>query len=443
MARGFLQKFGRDYEDTYAPVAKLTTIRTVLAVANEKNYYIEQMDVKTAFLNGNLKEEVYLKIPDGVDANPGMVCRLIKSLYGLKQSPRCWNNRFNDVIVSLGFTRSQHDYCLYVNTNESDILYLVIYVDDVIITGNSKPKIDALKQKLCEEFDMTDMGDLSCFLGIEIQRNFKTSETILSQKRAVNALLKEYGMDDCKPLSLPLEPKIFLNKSSDVSLKTEKPYRELIGSLMYIMLGSRPDLCYAIGYLSRFQENPSDEHWATLKKLLRYLQGTKDLKLKYIKGKTSIPLVGYVDSDWGSDPADRKSVSGYLFKVFGSIVCWSSKKQPTVALSSCEAEYIAACSATIEAIWLKGVLEDLKVHAGKVLIYEDNQGCIKMSKNMESKRAKHIDIKYHFLREKIKNGEIEFGYIETLEQEADIFTKALPKQTFERHRSQLLAGSSD
>lgn len=444
VARGFLQQYGRDFDETYAPVAKLSTVRTVLAVANEKSYHIQQMDVKTAFLNGNLNEEVYMQAPDGFNIRPGLVCKLKKSLYGLKQSPRCWNNRFNNFILSLGFVRSQYDYCLYVKVKGADIVYLVVYVDDLLIAGNNTATINCLKEQLSHEFDMTDMGEISCFLGIQIQQNHKNGEILLSQRSAIETLLKEYQMNDCKPLSLPLEPKIHLTKGSNSSNKPNLPYRELIGSLMYIMLGSRPDLCYAVGYLSRYQENPSEEHWATLKKVLRYLQGTKGLIMKYVKaGNNVAPLVGFVDSDWGSDVVDRKSQTGFMFKVYGSIVCWSSKKQHTVALSSCEAEYIAACAAAVEAVWLKGLLNDLRVSVDKVCLYEDNQGCIKMSKNVESKRAKHIDIKYHFLREKVRDGTIEIIYIDTSNQEADIFTKPLPRPVFEKHREKFLVDSSD
>lgn len=244
-------------------------------------------------------------------------------------------------------------------------------------------------------------------------------------------------MNECKPISTPLEPGLQLTKNTNLE-RINQPYRELIGSIMYIMLGSRPDLCYTIGYLSRFQDLPSQEHWVNLKRVLRYLQSTKHLKLMYSRNESDVPVIGYVDSDWGSDAIDRKSVTGWIFKVFGATVSWCSRKQKTIALSSTEAEYIAACDAAVEAIWLKGLLNDLQINVGVVKINEDNQGCIAMSKNCENKRVKHIDIKYHFLREKIGDGSIMLEYIETENQLADICTiKSLPKPEFEKHRSRM------
>jgi transposase InsO family protein len=432
VARGFLQKAGIDYQETYAPVAKLATIRTVIAVANQHKMHIHQMDVKTAFLNGKLEEDVFMEIPEGLDSRPGYVCKLEKSLYGLKQSPLCWNNRFNKFATSIGFERSKHDYCLYVRQkNEESLMYMILYVDDVIIAGKSLNRIKEIKTKLQETFEMTDMGKLQHFLGIKIDYNEPEGKVELSQAAAIQELLERFDMQDCKPVGTPLETAISIDANKQEEKQTKEPYRELIGKLMYIMLGSRPDLCYAISYLSRFQDNPSDTHWQYAKRLLRYLKGTESLKLVYDRKEEAPTLEAFADADYANDTETRKSVSGHLIKVFGSTVLWSSKKQQTVALSSAEAEYIAMASACQDVIWMRGLLEDMKISLSATTIYEDNQGAIFMAKNLESKRAKHIDVKYHFIREKVHAKIVEIKHVSTELQQADIMTKSLPKPKFD------------
>ena len=338
VAKGFMQKQGIDYNETYSPVAKLTTIRVVLAVAVRHKYHLHQLDVKTAFLHGLLEEKIYMSLPDGVEKQKGKVCQLVKSLYGLKQSPRCWNHEFNKFIVNLGFMRSKHDYCLYVKKgNSSNILILVLYVDDLLIAGNQLSEVEELKKDLGKRFEMSDCGQLKSFLGMKIENSIKGLK--LSQEASIERVLQKFGMTDCNSVKTPMEKGIQLNPKTDTEF-FEEPYRELLGSLMYIMLCVRPDICFAVGYMGRFQQNPSDQHWQALKRILRYLQGTKSKKLNFTCTDDE-PLIGYADADWGNDLLDRKSISGYVFKVFGCTVSWSSKKQTTVSISSSEAEYIA------------------------------------------------------------------------------------------------------
>lgn len=259
----------------------------------------------------------------------------------------------------------------------------------------------------------------------------------LSQVTGINRVPEKFGLKDCNPVKNPIE--------KDTTLVTDSrdcpghPYRELLGSLMYLMLCVRPDICYAVGYLGRFQQKPQDVHWQMLKRIVRYLKGTKALVLKFKPRNNEVPLTGYADADWASDKTDRKSVSGYVFEVYGSVVSWSSKKQQTVATSSSEAEYIALSAATSEGLWLKGILEDLKEIDEKdsFVIFEDNQGCIAMSKNTECKRVKHIDIKHHFIRDHINNGTLKVEPIGTTDQLADIFTKGLDAGRFKILRSRL------
>lgn len=436
VVKGFLQKYGIDYEETFAPVAKLTTIRIVLAVGVQTGLFFHQMDVKTAFLHGDLREEIYMDIPEGLTASSNMVCKLNKSLYGLKQSPRCWNEKINTVLIQLGYVRSKHDYCLYIKENKKDVMYIVLYVDDLLIAGKSLPDITKLKKKLSEKFEMTDCGELKHFLGIKIKYNITDGTMDLSQKSNIDKVLTKFNMMECNPARTPMDKGFTIPEDEQT---TNQPYRELLGSLMYLMLCVRPDICYNIGYMGRFQQHPNENHWKALKRILRYLKGTNNINLRFKRNLNSKILVGYSDADWASDSIDRKSVSGYVFKIFDNCVSWSSKKQATVATSSSEAEYIALSSAASEAIWIRGILIDMHIldSTYSIPIFEDNQGCIFMSRNSECKRSKHIDVKHHFIRDHVSRGLLDIQHVSTEKQLADILTKPLGNQRFKLLREEL------
>lgn len=283
---------------------------------------------------------------------------------------------------------------------------------------------------------MTDCGAMRHFLGINIRYDRNAGSMQLSQVANIARILVKFGMADCNPSRTPMEKGLRLEANGGNIV--EEPYRELLGSLMYVMMSTRPDICYQVGYLGRFQQHPGQQHWIALKRVVRYLQGSKHLTLELKSNEHAKPLVGFADADWAADIADRKSVSGYLFQVFGNTVSWSSKKQTTVATSSSEAEYVALSAAAAEAIWLAGLLGDLGMKTVKpVPIFEDNRGCIGMAKNLESKRAKHIDIKHHFVRDHIATGDLTVEPVPTLDQLADIFTKALDAGRFEALRKKL------
>lgn len=284
VARGFMQKEGFDYEETYAPVARLTTLRTLLAIINHENLEVQQMDVKSAFLHGTIEEDIYMKIPEGFVVKDGLVCKLNKALYGLKQAPYRWNYRFNEFAERHQLKRSQHDPCLYVKTTESSVIYLLLYVDDIIIASNRIDEIKFLKQKLSQNFEMHDMGDLRQFLGINVR---KTNDGIyLNQRKYLLNVLERFGMSDCKESKTPMEANIYFgeNKETENTLLVKgKPVRELIGCLMYLMLCTRPDLSASLNLCSRAQSNPTEQLWISLKRILRYLKGTVDYELFYNK----------------------------------------------------------------------------------------------------------------------------------------------------------------
>lgn len=423
VAKGYLQRHGVDFEETYAPVAKLSTVRTVLAVGVHKQFHFHQMDVKTAFLHGDLKEDIFMEVPEGVETVPNMACKLLKSLYGLQQSPRCWNEKFNSQLVKLGFKRSRHNYCLYTRCDADDELYIVLYVDDLLIAGRKLESIVRLKKQLSKVFCMTDCGEARHFLGMKMVYDRKAGVLQLSQQAHVEKVVEKFGLAECNPAKSPMEKGLQLQREGK---PTDQPYRELLGSLMYIMLCVRPDICFPVGYLGRYQQNPTEAHWQSLKRVVRYLKGSAKTVLKFQRNDAE-PLIGFADADWAADSEDRKSVSGYVFKVFGSTVSWCSKKQTTVAISSSESEYVALSAATAEALWLAGILEDMKVKdpEAPVTIFEDNRGCIGMANNLETKRSKHIDVKHHFIRDHIAEGRIQVEPVGTQDQLADIFTKAL------------------
>ena len=440
VAKGYLQKPGVDYDETYSPVAKLTTLRIVLAVGVHKNMYFHQLDVKTAFLYGDLDENVYLNVPEGMQVEePDVVLKLQKSLYGLKQSPRCWNNKFNSTLINLGFKRSAHDYCLYVRFKNSNTMYLLLYVDDVLIAGSSLDEINILKNELSKEFEMSDCGELKYYLGTVVKYDRNVGIMKFNQIKSINKLLQDFRMEDCKGARTPMEKGLQLSEASSNETSTN-PYRELLGRLMYLMLSVRPDLCYPVGYLGRFQQNPSEQHWLALKRVLRYLKESLQLELEFRKVENSPKLVGYVDADWASNIVDRKSTSGYSFFAYGCLVSWSSKKQTTVATSSCEAEYVALSNSVSEGLWIKGILYDMNIMASNepITIYEDNAGCIAMARNLESKRSKHIDVKHHFIRDHLIKGNLKIEQIPTSKQIADIFTKALDWNSFVTIRNLLM-----
>lgn len=438
VARGFAQEKGFDYNETYSPTAKLTTFRVLLSIANHFGYHMHQMDVKCAFLNGQLKEDIYMTQPDGCVKEETMVCKLNKSLYGLKQASRVWNERLNHFMIANGFNRCESDHCLYTKFDESDVCYVLLYVDDLAIISSSMRMVNETKSKLAREFEMTDIGKIDSFLGIQVERNSDGVSIALSQSRYMRNMVKKFCMDDCKAAATPMENGLSL-AIGDKEKLTKQPYRELIGCLTYATQTTRPDLCASTNYFSRFQGCCTDEHFVYAKRILRYIQGTADMKMVYRRNAEADILTGYADSDWAGDKTDRKSTSGYVFKVFGNTISWLTQKQPTIALSSTEAEYYALGMAICEAMWLRSLLVEIGHPCGTATtILEDNQSCIRVAEEpREHKRMKHIDVKYSFIRDTISKKEVKLKYVSTSDQTADIMTKALGRILFEKHRSNL------
>jgi hypothetical protein len=410
----------------------------LLAFAIEKKLLIHQMDVVSAFLNGNLREEIYMQQPPGYIeiGKEDLVCKLKKSLYGLKQSSRCWNEKFCELMKMQRFREIGADPCIFVRENGKALEIIALYVDDLILIAQSSPEMKEMKKCLSERFKMKDMGKLTYCLGI----NFDITEDriTLNQKQYVWRLLEKYGLTEANIVSTPMDPNVKLVRDDQHSERTDPiRYQSMVGSLLHAARATRPDISYAVGVVSKFNHEPSVAHLTAVKRIFRYLKGTADMVLEF--KATEKELHGYSDADWASDLDSRHSTSGNVFIMSGGAISWASQKQATVALSTAEAEYVALGAATQEALWLRQLHSDLKIDIDvATTIYEDNQGAIAMSKNpVGHKRSKHIDIRHHFIRETVLSGAVQISYCPSSDMVADIFTKPLPNAPFERMREKL------
>eukprot|EP00253_Pinus_taeda_P008164 PITA_08164 len=402
VVKGYKQQYGRDYEETFAPVARMETVRAVLSIAAQNRGKVYLMDVKSAFLNGVLNEEVYIEQPLGYErkGQEHKVCRLKKALYGLKQAPRAWYSRIDSYLLD-----NEFDKC------------------------NDDQLIKNFKSVMKEEFEMTDMGFLRYFLGIEVDQNEKG--IFISQARYVNQVLSRFNMQECKAAITPTVMGLKLSIEDNTKDFDPSLYKSIVGSLMYL-IATRPDIMYAVSLISRFMERPKEAHWQAAKRILRYVKGTKMFGILYNVSKHS-DLVGYTDSDCAGSIDDRKSTSSYVFHMGSGAISWASKKQSIVALSTAEAEYVAATATACQAVWMRRMLRSLGQEQAKAtVIFCDNSSAIALSRNsVFHKRTKHIDTRFHYIRELVNNGEIVLEHCRTQEQVADISTKPLDQKSFE------------
>lgn len=392
---------------------------------------IRQIDVNNAFLQGRLSDEVYVKQPPGfIDHDrPTYVCRLEKALYGLRQAPRAWYQELRSYLLTLGFVNSVADTSLFIKTNGTSLLYVLVYVDDMLITGSNTVLINNLISQIQTRFSIKDLGESRYFLGIEFTRN--STGLHLSQQKYIKDLLEKTKMSASKPVSTPMSPTPKLTLGSGTRLSDPREYRTTIGSLQYLAF-TRPDIAFAVNRLSQFMHQPTDLHWSAAKRILRYLAGTQTHGILIRRG-TPLSLHGFSDADWAGDTDDFVSTNAYVVYLGGSPISWSSKKQTGVARSSTEAEYRAVANTASEIRWITSLLTELGVQLPSMpVIYCDNISATHLSANpIFHSRMKHLALDFHFIRDNVQAGALRVAHVSTRDQLADPLTKALPKPKYQ------------
>jgi hypothetical protein len=414
-------------------------MRTALAIAALEDLEIIQMDIRGAYLNGELKEEIYMRQPPGFEDGTRRVWKLLKTIYGLKQSGREWNREFDRKLTSIQLIKTAVDHCVYYREHNGERTWVTVWVDDLLILSTSRKEAEKTRAEIEGLFETKDLGEPRKIIGIEIARDRESGTITLSQRHYIETLLAKYGLTEAKPLATPMDPNITLRKvpadAPEAPADLRGQYQSMIGGMMYAAICTRPDIAYAVTALSQYSSNPGPEHWSACKRVLRYLSGTRNYGLVY--GKTdedAIISTGYSDADYAANPDDRKSISGYAFMLGGAVYAWSSKKQTTVATSSTEAEYTALAHATRFAIWSRYLLDEMGyAQKDPTVIHEDNQAALALARDPQfHARSKHFDIQNHFIRERIENGTVDPVYCTTDDQLADIFTKPLARPKHEK-----------
>ena len=431
-AGGHRQIEGVDYSETFASVAKLASVRLVLAYAAASDWEIHHIDVVGAFLNAELDEQIFMEAPEGAlgPDDEGKVCELLKGLYGLKQAGRAWYKDLRRTFQELGFVRSDVDHSVFIRKRGAEILVVPVSTDDMTVAGTPLAAVERFKKEMAERYEITDLGEISWLLGFEVTRDRQARTISLSQRSYIEAMAKRFNLTDAKPVHTPMEAGADYSKAEHLKKPTNAPYREACGHLLWPAMIARPDVLFAVVHLAQFVANPSESHWKALKRVMKYLHTTKDYCLTL--GGTTTAMRGYTDSDWASQ-LHRHSISGYAYFLGEGCVTWSSKKQPIIALSTAEAEYVAGTHSAKEAKWIRSFMCEIDpTYAGAMPLACDNQSAIAMTKDARyHARTKHIDIRYHYIREEVESEHLTINYVPSEENVADIFTKALPRTQFE------------
>ena len=430
VAKGYnRQNKGLYYFDTYSPVSRITSIRMLIAIASLNNMEIHHMNVKTTFLNGELDEEIYMEQTEGfvVQGQENKVCKLVKSLYGLKQAPNQWHEKFDHTMLSLGFKINECDKCVYIKKYTNSCVFVCLYVDDMLIIGTSKDVIMSTKKLLSSIFHMKDLGPVDVILGVQIKRN--NEGYILTQSHYVEKNLNKYGKSNCKVAVTPFDANCKWKKNTGDAV-SQLQYSQVIGSLMYLMNATRPDIAYSVSRLSRYTSNPAKDHWEALVRVIKYLKYTITYGLHY----TRYPQVleGYSDANWISDNIENKSTSGYVFTLGGAVVSWKSSQQTGIARSTMNSEFIALDKADEEAEWLRNFLEDIPVWPKPITaicIHCDSMTTQSRAKsNIYNGKSRHIRRRDNTIKQLLSSGVISTQYIKLKENLADPLTKGLPRE---------------
>lgn len=441
VAKGYTQIPGLDYDQTYASVVRLESFRMVAAIAAAMDLHIWQVDIVAAYLYSNNKFTTYMRQPPGFVARgeEGKVLRVVKTLYGMMQGGYDFQVEMSSAYESMGYYKSLADPCVHSRVIDNEFAITSTYTDDIFGASSTKEGAKKAKEEIEACFEMKDVGELGYILGIRIEKDEHTGAISLSQEAYLRRVLERFGMLQCNAKSTPLPSGIALSESEsprtedDRQYMKDKPYREALGSCMWAQVATRPDISFALSVLSRFQANPGPAHWKAMLHLLAYLKGTINYKITYHRGGSLDPI-GFVDADYAGDTDTRRSTSGYLFTIAGGPVSWSSKRQATVALSTTEAEYMALTRAAQQALWMYSFMSEVGLKREfPAMLHGDNAASIALTLNTKGHaRAKHIDIRHHYIRERVAEGEIGLVQIPSEENLADIFTKSLPRVTHQK-----------
>jgi hypothetical protein len=441
--RGFLQRYGIDFMETFAPTASLAAFRLLVAISVFNGWSLRNLDIITAFLNGDVDTEIYMGVPEGMDLDPKkFILKLRRSLYGLKQAPRIWWERMRNFLLKSGFHCCESEPAIFVRNDTETFVILLLFVDDILLTGTDKG-IEAFVVECSREFKTRDLGTPRLFLGIQIER-YK-DKIIIHQRNYISRLLERFNAPR-DPVATPLDPKQPLVEAPEMELLNEEnalEYRATVGVLMYLMICTRPDLAFTLSRLSKFSSRPGTKHAAAVKRVLRYLVGTQDLGISFAVPDPSVNpvLYGYSDSDFAADLNNRRSTSGFVFLLNGGPISWKSKQQSLVTSSTHDAEYVGLANASYEIAWLRKIMlailpDYTESQMPANTLYCDNQGAIATTGQPSyavSGRSKHIDIRFHIIRDAVANGLVRLEYVRTSDMTADILTKPLPKELHLRH----------
>ncbi|KAJ1587645.1 hypothetical protein NDA15_007303 [Ustilago hordei] len=437
VARGFTQREGIDYQETFSPVAPLGAIRAILALAVQNNWEVHALDITMAYLNSTLKEAIYMKPPEGSGVAPSKVYKVIKGLYGLKQSGREWNQEFDRSLRHMGFFQVECAPCIYTKGQGEDMAIVVIYVDDTLVIAPWLEMVLKVKKQIGQRWKMEDSGEVSHFLGIKISRDRAMHTMTIGQSGYIDQVLAKH-LDKCtKPTMVPMQS--IPEGTLVASAAQQKEYPVIVGKLLWVANSTRPDLSLTVGVLARHMREPSQEHYQAAQRVLRYLESTRQVGLVYRASESQEPLVAHSDANWASDATiQRRSTSGSVALVYGNPVAWKSATQKCVSLSAVKAEFIAAMEATCEVLFLKQLLRSIGIATGTPTVYSDNTGCIQVSKDpAQHWKLKHINTKYHFVRNNVQEGRVQIKYVDTTRNLADVLTKPIGRQAMQQARSGL------
>ena len=430
-ARDFRQVEGLDYKETFAPMIRYDCLRIFLALVTHLDLELVQFDIKTAFLYGDLREEIFMEVPEGIRSakSENNVCRLLKAWYGLKQAARCCNEKFTRALRDLGLEKCASEECIFCGCVNDDEVIVALFVDDGLVAAKSHVSLRIVIDALSEPFGIK-LGDSACFVGIEFVRDRRNKRMFFHQSSYASKVVSEFKMESDNPVCVPADPNQVLCAPENESVIEKVPYRKALGSLMFLAVVSRPDIAYAVNNVSKFLEKHDATHWNAVKRIVKYVAGSIDFGIVYEGASENFDLTGYTDSDYAGDVDTRRSTSGFVFFLCDRAVTWCCQRQKTVTLSTMEAEYVAAALAAREAVWLRQILKDLaREQNDATCLFIDNQSAIRMLKNLEfHKRTKHIDVKFHFIRDLVENNTLVAKFVSSDTNGEDIVINAF--QTF-------------